>query len=268
MALERFQKLTDRMPAEIRNAKSIILDLELKETRYAFFSKDIKASLWFALGMFPLWYLFYLIASASSHTESFRIFAFGTFVGNLSFFVLELFFAPSNEKIIEELIQNFGKKSPFGIRLFAWLGVFSLAPFWLYKLLSLQDYLKSQKKPVELSDERIPDLKKIFLGIEAWDQGARQLNRLIDRVQTSLIEEKMILEVVEIYREREQALLRLVEYAKRQMADGELGTLPVGSHQDSFDLLDAQLSAIAQEKEQAEELVHRLLAHEEILRST
>ena len=138
---------------------------------------------------------------------------------------------------------------------------------WRYRSLQVLK-LRAQEiqDPVELQDDRLPALYSFFHNMEAWDFNVKMINRLIDQAELGLIPLEDIASLITELRSDEKYLCDNMEYARRLLLEGTLGTSigVIRSTDEIVDQIDGRLTEIVKHQEELRELSGKIAARMEV----
>ncbi|KKR04824.1 MAG: hypothetical protein UT30_C0003G0013 [Candidatus Uhrbacteria bacterium GW2011_GWF2_39_13] len=138
---------------------------------------------------------------------------------------------------------------------------------WIYRYTqALKLRAQEIEKPKELLDERLPTLCSFFHNMEARDQTVKITNRLIDQVELKLIPLEDITKLITDLRSDEKYLMDLMEYTRRLLLEGPLGTsIETNRSADEIvDAMDGRLSEIVKHQEELREFSGKIAARMEV----
>ncbi|MBI2473013.1 hypothetical protein HYV70_00450 [Candidatus Uhrbacteria bacterium] len=140
-------------------------------------------------------------------------------------------------------------------------------PHWIYRygqMLKLK--AEELKSPRELQDDRLPALRSFFHNMEAWDFNVKMINRLIDQAELGLIPLEDIASLIAELRADEKYLCDNMEYARRLLLEGKLGT-SIGANRSAdeiVDQIDGRLTEIVEHQKELHELSGKIAARMEV----
>lgn len=129
---------------------------------------------------------------------------------------------------------------------------------------TVQSKLETQKLP---SDSRFKSLQALRDAVRAWDEQVVYINRLIDRVELGLVRDPRTVEIaIEAMRGEEQYLRAEIEYGRRLIAEGELGTsnVPALKADEMFERLHGIRERMEFHTRELEEATNRAVAWLEV----
>ena len=147
--------------------------------------------------------------------------------------------------------------------------LFSL-PFCSLALLieAAKHMLQSRLETKELADDgRFKTLQTLRDVVQAWDEQVVHVNRLIDRVELGLVQDPQAVKVaIEAMRDEEQYLHAEIEYGRRLMIEGELGTsnIPALKAGEMFERLLGIRDRMETHTRELEEATNRAVARIEV----